>query len=89
MFNYFFRYLQEIGYTDTIIDVRSNRVRTLLGLNNNTDASEDTNTLALNGNESSNKRANEYKNTKFKNTSPRKVRGYTVSFLKALKYLKD
>lgn len=29
------QYLQEIGYTDTIIDVRSNRVRTLLGLNNN------------------------------------------------------
>ena len=27
------RYLQEIGYTDTIIDVRSNRVRSLLGLN--------------------------------------------------------
>ncbi|XP_001601585.2 striatin-3 isoform X2 [Nasonia vitripennis] len=68
------QYLQEIGYTDTIIDVRSNRVRSLLGLNNNTD-SEDTNTPALNGNESrveSNKRANEYKNTKFKNTSPRK-----------------
>ena len=28
-----FRYLKEIGYTDTIIDVRSNRVRSLLGLN--------------------------------------------------------
>ena len=27
-----FRYLQEIGYTDTIIDVRSVRVRQLLGL---------------------------------------------------------
>ena len=27
-----FRYLQEIGYTDTIIDVRSSRVRQLLGL---------------------------------------------------------
>lgn len=27
------QYLQEIGYTDTIIDVRSNRVRSLLGLN--------------------------------------------------------
>lgn len=26
------RYLQEIGYTDTIIDVRSARVRSLLGL---------------------------------------------------------
>ncbi|XP_050533701.1 striatin-3 isoform X2 [Daktulosphaira vitifoliae] len=28
-------YLHEIGYTDTIIDVRSSRVRNLLGLNNN------------------------------------------------------
>lgn len=46
----FFRYLQEIGYTDTIIDVRSNRVRSLLGLNNNTDT-EEMNTPALNGNE--------------------------------------
>lgn len=48
------QYLQEIGYTDTIIDVRSNRVRSLLGLNNNTD-SEDMNPPALNGNEPSNK----------------------------------
>ncbi|XP_029040474.1 connector of kinase to AP-1 isoform X1 [Osmia lignaria lignaria] len=52
------QYLQEIGYTDTIIDVRSNRVRSLLGLNNNTD-SEDLNTPALNGNEPSNKQTNE------------------------------
>lgn len=42
--------MQEIGYTDTIIDVRSNRVRSLLGLNNNTDT-EEMNTPALNGNE--------------------------------------
>jgi len=47
---FFSRYLQEIGYTDTIIDVRSNRVRSLLGLNNNTDT-EEMNTPALNGNE--------------------------------------
>ena len=33
----YFRYLQEIGYTDTIIDVRSARVRQLLGLQNQTD----------------------------------------------------
>ncbi|XP_053979694.1 striatin isoform X2 [Hylaeus anthracinus] len=52
------QYLQEIGYTDTIIDVRSNRVRSLLGLNNNTD-SEDMNTPALNGNEPSNKQVKE------------------------------
>lgn len=49
------QYLQEIGYTDTIIDVRSNRVRSLLGLNNNTD-SEDMNTPALNGNEGTQER---------------------------------
>ena len=42
--------MREIGYTDSIIDVRSNRVRSLLGLNNNTDT-EDINTPALNGNE--------------------------------------
>ncbi|XP_011314225.1 striatin-3 [Fopius arisanus] len=48
-------YLQEIGYTDTIIDVRSNRVRSLLGLNNNTD-SDDMNTPALNGNGPTKKR---------------------------------
>ncbi|KAI5710277.1 hypothetical protein M8J75_007225 [Diaphorina citri] len=35
------QYLQEIGYTDTIIDVRSNRVRTLLGLNNNNNVTSD------------------------------------------------
>lgn len=29
------QYLVEIGYTDNILDVRSNRVRSLLGLNNN------------------------------------------------------
>ena len=42
----FCRYLQEIGYTDTIIDVRSNRVRSLLGLHDNLgggDANEDSN----------------------------------------------
>ncbi|KAG8126246.1 hypothetical protein E2320_021395 [Naja naja] len=31
---FFFRYLQEVGYTDTILDVRSQRVRSLLGLSN-------------------------------------------------------
>ncbi|XP_014251285.1 striatin-3 isoform X2 [Cimex lectularius] len=41
------QYLQEIGYTDTIIDVRSNRTRTLLGLNNNEESS------GVNGNDSS------------------------------------
>lgn len=37
---YIFRYLHEIGYTDTIIDVRSSRVRNLLGLNNNNNLNE-------------------------------------------------
>lgn len=57
-FYFFSRYLQEIGYTDTIIDVRSNRVRSLLGLNNNTE-SDEVNTPALNGNDPSCKRTGE------------------------------
>lgn len=36
-------YLQEIGYTDTIIDVRSNRVRSLLGLTNGAEQEENVN----------------------------------------------
>ncbi|CAF4835961.1 striatin-4 isoform X1 [Pieris napi] len=34
------QYLQEIGYTDTILDIRSNRVRTLLGVNNEEQSEE-------------------------------------------------
>ncbi|KAK9496640.1 hypothetical protein O3M35_013080 [Rhynocoris fuscipes] len=45
------QYLQEIGYTDTIIDVRSNRVRTLLGLNNNEESGGGGS--GVNGNDSS------------------------------------
>lgn len=41
MYNIFCRYLHEIGYTDTIIDVRSSRVRNLLGINNNNNLSID------------------------------------------------
>ncbi|KAI4463086.1 striatin [Holotrichia oblita] len=52
------QYLQEIGYTDRIIDVRSTRVRALLGLNNNTEQDENVNGAPINGNES-NKRASE------------------------------
>lgn len=64
MFVIISRYLQEIGYTDTIIDVRSNRVRSLLGLNNNAESEENLNnsgglSSVINGNESSNKRASE------------------------------
>lgn len=51
------QYLQEIGYTDTIIDVRSNRVRSLLGLNNNSEQEENVNPN-VNGNEN-NKRASD------------------------------
>ena len=46
------RYLQEIGYTDTIIDVRSNRVRSLLGLGpglNANDRAEDGQGGTVNG----------------------------------------
>ena len=32
LIQYPFRYLQEVGYTDTILDVRSSRVRSILGL---------------------------------------------------------
>lgn len=32
LLQYPFRYLQEVGYTDTILDVRSSRVRSILGL---------------------------------------------------------
>lgn len=52
------QYLQEIGYTDRIIDVRSTRVRALLGLNNNAEQEENLNGGSVNGNES-NKRASE------------------------------
>lgn len=53
------QYLQEIGYTDRIIDVRSTRVRALLGLNNNNaEQEENHNGGSVNGNES-NKRASE------------------------------
>ncbi|XP_055847584.1 striatin-3 isoform X2 [Episyrphus balteatus] len=51
------QYLQEIGYTDNIIDVRSNRVRSLLGLNNNSEQEENV-SPNINGNEN-NKRASE------------------------------
>ncbi|KAL0266514.1 UNVERIFIED_CONTAM: hypothetical protein PYX00_009027 [Menopon gallinae] len=55
------QYLQEIGYTDTIIDVRSHRVRSLLGLNNNAEAEENLNNAggSINGNDGTNKRASE------------------------------
>lgn len=51
------QYLQEIGYTDNIIDVRTNRVRSLLGLNNNAEQEENVNPN-VNGNEN-NKRASD------------------------------
>ncbi|KAJ7406066.1 Striatin-3 [Willisornis vidua] len=49
------QYLQEVGYTDTILDVRSQRVRSLLGLSNSeTNGSVETKNLEqiLNGGES-------------------------------------
>ena len=46
------QYLQEIGYTDTIIDVRSNRVRSLLGLAANTSLEESQTGAADSGNSS-------------------------------------
>jgi striatin 1/3/4 len=52
------QYLQEIGYTETIIDVRSNRVRLILGLNNNQQEQEENINPNVNSNEN-NKRASE------------------------------
>lgn len=53
------QYLREIGYTDRIIDVRSTRVRALLGLNNNNaEQEENLNGGGVNGNDT-NKRSSE------------------------------
>ncbi|KAL5009242.1 hypothetical protein ScPMuIL_014823 [Solemya velum] len=54
------QYLQEIGYTDTIIDVRSARVRSLLGIQPQlSDNEREGGPPALVNGEQSNKRANE------------------------------
>ena len=45
------RYLQEIGYTDTIIDVRSSRVRQLLGIQSHGENDKDNRQL-VNGEQS-------------------------------------
>ncbi|XP_053694575.1 striatin-4 isoform X2 [Sabethes cyaneus] len=52
------QYLQEIGYTETILDIRSTRVRSLLGLNNNSEQEENVNPN-INGGTENNKRASE------------------------------
>lgn len=57
------QYLQEIGYTDNIIDVRSNRVRSILGLNNNSEQEENV-SPNINGNEN-NKRSSESEGKSF------------------------
>ncbi|XP_076361678.1 striatin-3-like isoform X7 [Tachypleus tridentatus] len=50
------QYLQEIGYTDTVIDVRSSRVRNLLGLTPHVAESDDKrNTSLVNGEQSFNR----------------------------------
>lgn len=61
------QYLQEIGYTDTIIDVRSNRVRSLLGMNNNAEQEENV-SPNINGSEN-NKRASESQGKVTKDTN--------------------
>ncbi|GAB6031707.1 Striatin-3, variant 2 [Chamberlinius hualienensis] len=54
------QYLQEIGYTDTVIDVRSARVRSLLGLTSNKAENEEARNNAVNVNgEQPAKRASE------------------------------
>ena len=59
-----YRYLQEVGYTDTILDVRSQRVRSLLGLSNSEpNGSVETKNLEqiLNGGESPKQKGQEIK----------------------------
>ncbi|KAL4238704.1 hypothetical protein ACF0H5_003411 [Mactra antiquata] len=51
------QYLQEVGYTDTIIDVRSARVRSLLGLQPQTDTGEGAQPALVNGDSMNNRRA--------------------------------
>jgi striatin 1/3/4 len=58
------QYLQEIGYTETIIDVRSNRVRLILGLNNNQQEQEENINPNINNNEN-NKRTSDTQGNKF------------------------
>ncbi|XP_017772986.1 PREDICTED: striatin-3 isoform X2 [Nicrophorus vespilloides] len=65
------QYLQEIGYTDRIIDVRSTRVRALLGLNNNAEQEENLNGGSVNCNES-NKRASDTQDTNTGRRTPAK-----------------
>lgn len=48
------QYLAEIGYTDNIIDVRSNRVRSILGFNNNNIEQDENNSVNVNGGSSDN-----------------------------------
>ncbi|KAM9711628.1 striatin-3 isoform 4-T4 [Dama dama] len=60
------QYLQEVGYTDTILDVRSQRVRSLLGLSNSEpNGSVETKNLEqiLNGGESPKQKGQEIKRT--------------------------
>ena len=45
-----FRYLQEVGYSDTILDVRSQRVRALLGNNYDINKATDNRNNITNGN---------------------------------------
>lgn len=59
-----YRYLQEVGYTDTILDVRSQRVRSLLGLSSSEpNGSVETKNLEqiLNGGESPKQKGQEIK----------------------------
>lgn len=59
------QYLQEIGYTETILDIRSTRVRSLLGLNNNSEQEENVNPN-INGGSENNKRASESQGKNFR-----------------------
>lgn len=82
------QYLNEIGYTDTIIDVRSNRVRALLGLNNNSEQDENV-SPSINGSNENNKRSSESqgRRTPAKKTSPATVAEAEAAVMAALEFL--
>lgn len=82
------QYLNEIGYTDTIIDVRSNRVRALLGLNNNSEQDENV-SPSINGSNENNKRSSESqgRRTPAKKSQPATVAEAEAAVMAALEFL--
>ena len=82
------QYLMEIGYTDAIINIRSNRVRHLLGLNINEDELNDNNQNNLDNKDDLNKKSSSKKfisqqnPAKFLATETEQSVDATIAFLK-------